>query len=130
MLDAHTVITASTGGKIAACNRALGWVSNGGRSREKVVDDFDRCLYGILGLFLSLHDPAHFLDSGRSRLGFVPAANGYGSSTGSSCRVLSCGDGLSGFVRNVDHRELTLRSSDTVLDMGHGSFLPLRLVLK
>ena len=130
VLYAHTVVTASTGGKVAAFDGALGGVGNGGRRRENIINNVNCCLDGILRLFF-VHDRAHFLYS-RSSLGFIAGAISNGSGTNGSCRFFSCGDGLGGrFVRSVHFWwELSLGSSDdTILDRGHGSLLPRRLVL-
>ena len=95
VLDAHAFVTASAGREVATLDGALGGVGNGNRhGKEGLVDDFDRCLDGILWLFL------------HNRVGPIASASG-------SCRLLSSGDDLGSFVRQW--RELALGADDTVL---------------
>lgn len=112
VLHAHAFVTASAGREVATLDGALGGVGNGNRhGKEGLVDDFDRCLDGILWLFL--HN-AYPLDS-RSRVGPIASASG-------SCRLLSSGDDLGSFVRQW--RELALGADDTVLLSWDDGLLP------
>jgi len=120
VLDAHTIVTASAGRKVTALDGALGGIGNRGRHREKIVNDIDRCLDGILRLFF-LDDGTNFLD-GRSSLGFIAGC------ADSSCRMLGYRNSLGGFVMNVQWRELSLGGDDAVLLCGDGSLLPWSLV--